>query len=309
MEITEDIVPLVITSIDLVAPPVLEAASRLEARVAALYSPAQRTIADSIDLESCLQLLYLVATSCVSSSLEEPLARFWRAMPHKYVLLLLHRNQPLAQMNLMLRILATSAMPNSLGPTGIHARDEAQDQAAVEAAVISRLTNLLGEAIEPIPDPQLPSPEPIAEGPIWKLRLRVLDVLTQFSMTAHGCARLASDHYCIGRLVKYLDHCVASLYARPLSPTQRDKVASINATMKLVHYVSSNGATPIKNKLKGVEHAYHVVLTRITFSDRLVLEEGIESQVIDMAHEILDENVGPEEGEQLLEVFPSANSA
>jgi hypothetical protein len=309
VEITESVIPLVIASIDLIATPVLEAANRLEARVAALYSPIQRAMVRNIDVENCLQLLYLVATSCVSSPSEEPLTRFWRAMPHKYVLLLLHRNQPLAQMSLMLRILATSALSNSFGPMGIHARDEAQDQAAVEEAVISRLTNLLGESIGPIPDPQLPSPEPVAETSIWKLRLQVLDVLTQFSMTAHGCTKLAHDHYCIGRLVKYLDHCVASLYARPLSPTQGDKIASINATMKLVYYLKSRDETVMKNKLKGVEHAYHVALTRITFSDRLVLEEGIESSVIDMAHDILDENVGPEEGEQLLDVFPSANSS
>ncbi|PVI01845.1 hypothetical protein DM02DRAFT_613372 [Periconia macrospinosa] len=310
VDVIETMIPLIITSVDLVATPVLEAANRLEARVAALYSPAQRAMTHSIDVENCLQLLHLIATSCVSSlSSEEALMRFWRAMPHKYVLLLLHRNQPLGQMSLMLRILASSALSNSLGPMGIDARDEAQEQAAVEEAVISRLTNLLGESIERIPDPEGGLAESVEEKAIWQVRLKVLDVLTQFAMTGHGLARLASDHYCIGRLVKYLDYCVASLYGRPLSPTQKDKVASINATMRLVHYLMTRGERLMKNKLKGVEHAYHVALTRITFSDRLVLEEGIESQVIDMAHHILDENVGPEEGEQLLEVFPSANSA
>ncbi|KAF1949039.1 hypothetical protein CC80DRAFT_497805 [Byssothecium circinans] len=307
---TEQIIPLIAESIYIVATPVGEAATlqRAEARAATLYSPQQRLLTSQVNLEDCLELLYLVATSCVSSPSPDALTRFWKTMPYRDVLLLLHRNQPLPQISLMLRILATSALPTSLGPLGIKTKSEAQDQAVTEANTIQRLTSMFSEKIEPIPDPDLPSPEIVPEAQIWKLRMRVLDVLTQFSLTDHGCARLAGDYYCIGRLIKYLNHCVASLYTQPLSPTQSLKIASINATTKLIHHIVTRTNTPVKTKLKGVQHAYHVAFSRITNSHRLVLEAGIEDWVIDMAHELLDEDVGPEEGDACEEVFPSGNS-
>ncbi|KAF2639690.1 hypothetical protein P280DRAFT_428981 [Massarina eburnea CBS 473.64] len=307
---TEQIIPLVVDSIDLVAYPVAEAASRSEGKVAALYSPQQRSVRADIDIEPCLELLYLVATSCVSSPSADALASFWRTMSYTHVLVLLHRNQPVPQMSLMLRVLATSALPTSLGPKGIHSRSDARDEASIETAIIMRLASMFSEIIEPIPDPDITSPEAtpeaVPEARIWQLRLKVLDVLTQFSMTEHGCAKLASDHYCLGRLVKYLNHCVASLYTQPLSPTQSYKIASINATMKLIHHVVTQTGTPIKMKLKGAQHAYNVALMRIASSDRLVLEAGIDDWVMDMAHEILDQDMGLEEGEAFQEVFPNA---
>jgi len=48
-----------------------------------------------------------------------------------------------------------------------------------------------------------------------------------------------------------------------------------------------------------------VAFTRLAFSDALVLEEGIEEEVVDAAHQLLDEYLTPEEGVALLEVFPN----
>ena len=48
-----------------------------------------------------------------------------------------------------------------------------------------------------------------------------------------------------------------------------------------------------------------MAFTRLAFSDALVLEEGIEEEVVDAAHQLLDEYLTPEEGVALLEVFPN----
>ena len=47
-----------------------------------------------------------------------------------------------------------------------------------------------------------------------------------------------------------------------------------------------------------------MAFTRLAFSDALVLEEGIEEEVVDAAHQLLDEYLTPEEGIALLNAFP-----
>jgi hypothetical protein len=102
------------------------------------------------------------------------------------------------------------------------------------------------------------------------------------------------------------------LYKSPLAPTQDVTIDSINATMKLIyHIVTSNPGFDIKSKLVntlGGQHAYLVSLTRLAFSEGLVLEAGIEEAVIDMAHHILDEGLSLEEGEAFGLVFSTGTS-
>ncbi|KAJ4287760.1 hypothetical protein N0V90_012464 [Kalmusia sp. IMI 367209] len=310
VEIMEQMIPLVVESVKLIAVPVYEARNRNEKKTAFLFSPQyQNTIAE-VDVQSCLELLYVIATRCVSSQSTEPLTRFWRNMPLDFVLLVLLKEQPIPDMILILRVLSTSALPSSLGPI---VSDDAAEQTKGEGNLISRLTNLFSETIAPITGPKASSPATIPESQIWKVRLKILDILTQFSISEYGSTALIQHNLCIGRLIKYLNYSVASLYSRPLSPTQSHKIASINATMKLLnHLTTSNPGFNIKSKLNetlGGLHAYYVALTRLAFSEGLVLEAGIEQEVVDMAHDILDDGLSPEEGDALAEVFPSGTTA
>ncbi|KAF2870772.1 hypothetical protein BDV95DRAFT_495549 [Massariosphaeria phaeospora] len=309
--VTAQVVPLIIASVDLVAIPVARAAKGGEKDLADLYSAAQRQIARDIDVADCLELLYVIATSCVSSPSKDSLALFWQTIPSDFALILLNKEQPVIHISLMLRILSTSALHSSLGPI-VPADSLPESQGKREADLIHRLTNLFSETPTAIPEPESPPPDPCPAEAIWDLRLSVLDVLTQFSIHEHGSARLASHRACVGRLIKYLDFSISALYAHPLFPTQSNTIASINATMKLVYHLhTSNPGFDIKSKLVGIlggQHAYLVALTRLAFSDGLVLERGIEDAVVDMAHGILDEGLSIEEGEGLLRVFSSGNS-
>jgi hypothetical protein len=310
VQVAEQAVPLIIASVDLVALPVSNAAKLGGKAVASLYSPTQRDIASKINVIDCLELLYLFATSCVSSTDAEASARLWRAIPTGFPLMLLNKEFPQPQITLVLRILSTSSLSTSLGPIAI----AEESQAHIEDALISRLTNMFTEIPKSIPDPA-ESAVPavlVPEKEVWKLRLLVLMVLTHFSLQEHGSVRLAQNRLCMGRLIKYLDYSITTLYRQPLSPTQDSKVESINSTMKLIYHITtSNPGFDIKSKLVntlGGQHAYLVALTRLAFSEGLVLEAGIEDAVVDMAHAILDEGLSMEEGEAFGMVYSSGSS-
>jgi hypothetical protein len=306
-ELTEIAAPLIIASVDLVALPVSKAAKNGDKAMIQLYASTHSEIAAHIDVLDCLELLYLLATSCMSSTDASAITRFWQAVPSDFAIMLLNKEHPLSQITLMLQILSTSALNTSLGPI-VTADSQHDSQANREDALVGRLTNMFNE----IPSPCTAS-IPVTESEVWHLRLLVLSILTQFSIQQHGSTRLALNRICIGRLIKYLDHCITSLYKQPQSPHQRVKVDSVNATMKLIYHIhSSNPGFDIKSKLVntlGGQHAYLVALTRLAFSDGLVLEAGIEDAVVDMAHSILDEGLSLEEGEAFGMVFSSGNVA
>jgi hypothetical protein len=234
--------------------------------------------------------------------------------------MLLNKEQPIAQISLMLRIISTSALSTSIGPI-TSSDSQADSQAHREDALIGRLTNIFTEAptITADASPPFPttssSPEPaevVTDCDILELRLQVIDLLTSLSIPQYGTTRLAQNRICIGRLIKYLDRLLNLLYKSPLAPTQDVTIDSINATMKLIyHIVTSNPGFDIKSKLVntlGGQHAYLVSLTRLAFSEGLVLEAGIEEAVIDMAHHILDEGLSLEEGEAFGLVFSTGTS-
>ncbi|KAF2127512.1 hypothetical protein P153DRAFT_51052 [Dothidotthia symphoricarpi CBS 119687] len=217
VKLIERAVPLIIASIDLFAYPLAKAAKQGGKSIETLYSAAQRDIRNQIDALDCLELLYILATSCVSSTDADAVSRLWQNIPSETAVMLLNKEHPQPQITLMLRILSTSALPTSIGP--IVSSDTQNDtQAAREDALINRLTNMFTETPTPIPDPSLqqqqpPPPTPTSDLHVWDLRLLVLSVLTQFSIPVTGCTRLATNSLCIGRLIKYLDTCITSLYA------------------------------------------------------------------------------------------------
>ena len=182
-----------------------------------------------------------------------------------------------------------------------------------EDALINRLTNLFIETPQPISDPSSSSPVTVVpEAEVWGVRLQVLSVLMQFSVSQHSSTRLAQNRLCTGRLIKYLDFCITSLYRHPLSPTQGRKIESINASMKLIYHIATSSPNfDIKSKLVntlGGQHAYLVALTRLAFSEGVLLEAGIEDAVVDMAHTILDEGLSLEEGDAFGRVYSSGSS-
>ncbi|KAF1926913.1 uncharacterized protein M421DRAFT_102043 [Didymella exigua CBS 183.55] len=289
-------VPLMVDSIDLVANPLSRAAKAGRDAVSALYASGHGDVTAHIDVLACLDMLHLIATSCVGLS-DTAAAELWASIPSDFAIMLLNPEQPMAQISLTLHILATSALPSSIGPIS----PQPGSQAAGEDALIGRLTNLLTET------PTLAADAAADAAATLALRLQVVELLSTLAVPAHGAARLGSNRICTGRLLKHLDRVIAGLYQAPLAPTQDAAVASINATVSLVHHIATtNPGFDVKSKLVhtlGGVHAYLVSLARVAFSEALVLEAGVDEGTVDMAHGILDGGLSMEEGEAFAGVF------
>ncbi len=68
----------------------------------------------------------------------------------------------------------------------------------------------------------------------------------------------------------------------------------------------------LQEKLRAIPggvYKHLIVLTRIAFSEGSLYGDGIDTDVVDCAHQMLEELVTPEEGEALEQAFVSAQSS
>ena len=132
--------------------------------------------------------------------------------------------------------------------------------------------------------------------------------------TDHGGLLLAQHRSAIGRLIRFLDSQVNKLYtARPalgltfsrVTPLHTLIAKTVNTTARIIYHLLRTYDSHIDflQKLRIIKGGYHkflVSMTRIAFSDRLVFEEGLDEEVVEAAHQILDSVLSPEEGEAVV---------
>ena len=75
--------------------------------------------------------------------------------------------------------------------------------------------------------------------------------------------------------------------------------------MRVLHHVlrTFDESIDLTSKLeveRGGYHAFLISMSRVAFSEQLVFEAGIEMEVIEAAHDILDNVLSPEEGEAIV---------
>ena len=87
----------------------------------------------------------------------------------------------------------------------------------------------------------------------------------------------------------------------------------VNECTRVLHDLLTHYAPQInlQQKLSAIPngsgvHKHLVTLTRLAFSEGLVLEAGLAAAVVEAAHHMLEDCVTPEEGEALLGAFASA---
>ena len=304
--LTEKILPLILASVNLVAVPIGWTLTN-SAFILNCDTPTQVKLRREIDVLNCLALLYTIATSCVTTP--EAISRFWQCIPDDFALLMLTKVQPLPQIMLMLRIVSTSALPNTLG-TIVPAESELEQQVNRETDFIERLTLLLFDTPEARNGPEIKdsTPHSYTSISLCNLRIQVLHVLGALCVHTHGGRSLSRHLHAIGRLVRFLHNQIDALYDYN-TLTHSLTVDSINLSMRLLYHLLTNFPDDIDMKVKlsavqGGNHNHLVAFTRLAFSDALVLEEGIEEEVVDAAHQLLDEYLTPEEGVALLKAFP-----
>ncbi|PWY91273.1 hypothetical protein BO70DRAFT_358727 [Aspergillus heteromorphus CBS 117.55] len=257
-----------------------------------------------VDSTDALSLLFEMVSRRIH--VEPEITEFWQLLDYEYVLMLLNCAQPINDIILILSLLSTSVRADSFGP--IQPTEEAQR--AVENYIVDRVTHLLSE--RPQVDEGRP---PYLPTEICNMRLEGLAFLTNLAFNTrmpdnrHGSMVVASHPTVLGRLIRVMHDELTALYSYP--PEKTRHAAMVNRLMRLVHGLMQRHPeqAELQSKLgrvAGGKQKFIVVMTRLAFSEGLVLEAGIDDETVEMAHEILDDAVTPEEAESLLEAFPHA---
>ncbi|KKK26759.1 hypothetical protein ARAM_000392 [Aspergillus rambellii] len=257
-----------------------------------------------VDSTDALGVLYQIACRCLG--VDRQLENFWRHVRYDFVLMMLNCSQPISDISLTLSLLTTSVRPDSFGSI----QETEQDQHANENYIVDRVANLLSET--PQPDE---GQAPYLRSEICDLRLEALSFLMAVAFnpispsSTHGSLVIASHPTALARLIRAMHDELDALYS---FPPERDMHASlVNDLMRLIYSVirrhpQEANLQSTLCRVAGGKQKFLVALTRLAFSEGLVLEAGIEDETVEMAHEILDDAVNPQEAEALLEAFPHA---
>lgn len=278
-----------------------------------------------IDLQECLRLMITVSRSCVHDT--EATTRFWSLVSRDFIRALL-RSPLLSTLSLTVQLLATSITPTTFGPIPDFDPAELPPDRTKDITVTDYLTSFLQDTPSLVP----------SQPALWSFRLTLLHTFAACLHSPAAAATLATHKYFLGRLLLLLNDAVATLYATaPRTPLAATLAAIANVGTRIAFVLATDPATrklvdrPARLKaVHGANHAHLVALTRLAFSDvdddggeeeddggdgdvdgfggARVLEAGIEEEVVDMAHQLLDEILSPQEGEELVRVFSSGRS-
>ena len=308
-KLVEDAVPICLQSIDLVVTPAIQ--SQHASFSATFDQKAQDDVAAKVNVDEVVDFLHFINQSAALNS--ERLETFWRHIHFKGSLLMLNKVQPLPRIIQALQILSTSILDATFGVINSdYSQQEQQEQTTVD-----RLATWLFETPRAPKDEQSYTEEELAE-----LRMETLNLFKKLCLTEHGGQLLAKHRFAIAKLVKFLHGQVGKLYKirphtcrhRRSSSSEDDDqkpnlhdltIANINTTVRILHHVlrTFDESIDLTSKLeveRGGYHAFLISMSRVAFSEQLVFEAGIETEVVEAAHDILDHVLSPEEGEAIV---------
>jgi hypothetical protein len=271
---------------------------------------------DEVDTSECLQILYLVALACAHR--QEDITRFWRLMRFDFIMMICRSSQPVEDVHLMLKLLGSSVQRSTFAMITDPAK-----QIELEQHVIDRVTAML------IENPKAADgDEPYDTVEVAGMRLQILNLMEKLCDKRHGGEALARHPLAIGRLVRVMNEELNALYDYKAGHEYRfvfhhhaesfgvradhvHRAALVNQATRLLFHLTSaySEFISMQEKLRahpGGVYKHLIALTRLAFSDGVFYEQGIEDDVVDCAHQMLEDTVTPEEGEALLEVFSSA---
>jgi len=335
--IVSSLLPIAQTAVYLVAVPIFNSADGNTAE-----DPSLDRLYAGIDTLHILSAMYLTALGCASSlpetvdpSLPAPpsaQAQFWRLMQIEFVLMMLSPKQRPDDILAVLSILGTSALPDSIGPvTG----DRDRHPNFVALVLIDRVTYHLTDL------PRWTAPGSykqcqvrlavlstlmsFAQSPYGKLKLAASDVaIPRMATMLCGAIEALYDMD-----VPHAIHTVAvdpaesqteqgDRVGRDLNvPSDKEEDAVplllrlISATTLLLHSLITDSATcdaanlPAKlTCFQGGYQRYLLSLARLSFAEEeLVFEAGLDADTVELAHELLELAVTPDEGDGVGEVF------
>jgi len=205
----------------------------------------------------------------------------------------------------MLSLLSTSIRTESFGPLA----ETGQLQRTIEDYLIDRVSNLFFEVLQVDEGSNEYLPSQVCE-----MRLEALAFLEMVAFaghdprTCHGNIVIAQHPVVLAKLTRSLHDEMSMLYS--YTPEHELHTSLVNGLMHLIYGVVVNHPDidlhSKLNQVAGGPQKYLVVLTRLAFSEGEYFEAGISEDTVEMAHELLENAVNPEEAEALVEAFPSA---
>lgn len=277
---------------------------------------AYNGVEEHVDTARILALLQLVAMACATTPIktdggqEFRTADLWQLLTLDFVLLLLTPKQRFEDVIGVLGLLSTSVLPASIGPIV-----EDKEPAFVARVVIERVSAKLVEF--PI--------SVTTQDERRRIRTAALRTMIAFSRHQFGALQLASHSNALPRLVTCLSTSIDSLYDQQIPasilPAQDDSQPIIDGSaslcriisqcVMLLHFLITSPETAntadIAQKLSvslAGSQRYLIALGRLTFAEEdLVLESGLDSEVLEAAHELLELAVTPDEGELVSAAF------
>ncbi|KID76477.1 uncharacterized protein G6M90_00g074170 [Metarhizium brunneum] len=322
---TTSVAPLIVPSLVPVAQSTIFALADLRRRLPDSHlstSAEYGFLEEHIDTKRLLGLLYTSALSCsmtpteTDNGFEYTSVGFWKLMSLDMVLLLLTPRQRPGDVIGMLELLSTSVLPTSIGPVSGDA-----EPPVIARAIIERVSAKLTE------QPRGSTTQKQRRS----IRLAALRTLIAFSLSSFGALQLGIHENAIPRLVACLSAAIDGLYDQPIPPSillplpdslkeslklpestaSADLYRIISQSVLLIHRLVTNTSTAnvvdVSQKLSmshGGSQRYLLALGRLAFAEEdLVIEAGIEGEVVEAAHELLEMAVTPDEGETVSEAF------
>ncbi|KJK84520.1 hypothetical protein H634G_00041 [Metarhizium anisopliae BRIP 53293] len=322
---TTSVAPLIVPSLVPVAQSTIFTLADLRRRLPDSHlstSAEYGFLEEHINTKRLLGLLYTSALSCsmtpteTDSGFEYTSVGFWKLMSLDMVLLLLTPRQRPGDVIGMLELLSTSVLPTSIGPVSGDA-----EPPVIARAIIERVSAKLTE------QPRGSTTQKQRRS----IRLAALRTLIAFSLSSFGALQLGIHENAIPRLVACLSAAIDELYDQPIPPSillplpdplkeslklpestaSADLYRIISQSVLLIHRLITNTSTAnvvdVSQKLSmshGGSQRYLLALGRLAFAEEdLVIEAGIEGEVVEAAHELLEMAVTPDEGETVSEAF------
>lgn len=317
--VVEKLLPIAQTTLHVIAD--VRAACSSEG---AALDPELQQLYQNLDSTEVVALLNLCASVCATSTEDingvSARAVFWREFPMETISLVLGSKQPLPDVVGMLEMLATSALPGSIGPLVSD-----QDQSAVADVLLDKLSKFLVSA---------PSS---ARSPSQRHAVVISALRTLLSFTADEqvAKRMAEHENLIPRAITALSRSVEELYDQELTDTTLNRPCApsldealditgpdsdpwnlctlISHATLLLHGLITDPRTAELVELEKRFAEWHlggrrylIALCRLTFADEDgVLEVGIDGETAERAHELLEMVVSAEGGRDVEMVFAS----
>ncbi|KAI9890746.1 MAG: hypothetical protein M1814_003676 [Vezdaea aestivalis] len=252
----------------------------------------QSEINQQIPVTECLKLMHLMGLGCIHSDYE--VRRLFKTWHIRFLLVLLNTKQPLRDVLIMLDIIGLSVLEDSFGLIN---EDNPSKQEEHENHVIDFLGFLLvGPAREKDGKAEY-DPADLAE-----LRIAILRLLGAICSTQYGCKVVGNHPNAVGRLVRLAGDELDRLYDFR-DGGHEDSALQISLSIMLIHTLSRRVAgwdlTVRVQGILGGAHKRLITLARLNFSEGLVLDAGIPTEVIEAARELLQDSITLEEADAL----------